>query len=289
MKKFTGFYFNVLLLTALVLFGSINLPAQRSDFGASKDSSGLAGDELRPFDFSDKYYETHGVIAGMLAKRHNGKNGLSVFDVTSDQDHNGVRILATRPAYGHAGETLYWNFYGEISNDGFADSTEGKAAVELALNFPIYVFPGGSRSGGAERQAPIIDLTDGYYEKNALGLGVVMTVRYNFAAVQTKMDAAYLQELANTNGLAADGTPVIRTVRQLDQLSRRNLISITQAGAGMEAPFIVGKVLRYPGYGALAPDAFLLYTTDPKGEALTSELFFLKTFTCLKDFGGTCN
>ena len=62
MKKLTGFYLNALLLTALVLFGNINLLAQRSVSGTIKDSpASTMGDELRPFDFSDKYYETHGL------------------------------------------------------------------------------------------------------------------------------------------------------------------------------------------------------------------------------------
>ena len=55
--------------------------------------------EVRPFDFSDKYYNANGVIPEMLIGRKNGADGESVFDSASERKYNNVRITATLPAY----------------------------------------------------------------------------------------------------------------------------------------------------------------------------------------------
>jgi len=277
----------VLLISAFVVLGNINSLAQDSNVNtAAGDVPALAADELRPFDFSDKYYASNGVEPSMLFNRSSGGDGFSVFDFTSDTQRNNVRILATYPAYGRGGETLFWNFYGELNRDGFTEDEAGLAAYEIANSFPIYIFPGESRNGG-DRQAPVINTAEGYFEKNALGLGVAMLVRYNDTAL-TKEDALYLQALADQNGLSADGTPVIRTVKQINQLLRRNLVTVTPRDGRGQIPFIVGKVIQNPGYGAITPDAFLLYTKDANEKPLASEISFIKTFDCLKNNGSAC-
>jgi hypothetical protein len=289
MKNYQGFVSGVLFIFAFVIFGNINAFAQKTGLAGSNGGGPAATiDDLRPFDFSDKYYALNGVQPGKLIGRPTGEDGLSVPDITGDQDHNNVRILATRPAYGTEGETLYWNFYGGFFKDGFTWDNEGNAAYNLVYDFPVYIFPGESRSK-AERQSPVIDLTAGYFEKNVLGLGALMLVEYNYNAVRTKMDAAFLEQLAKQNGLSTDGTPIIRTVKELDQLRRRNLVIITPNDARGQVPYIIGRVLQYPEHGAIAPDAFLLYTMDAQGKPLESELFFLEKFNCLQKYGSACS
>lgn len=285
MKKHTWLVANALLVFVFLVLGNISSSAQFEP-KTVMDDPGLTADELRPFDFSDKYYASNGVMADMILNRPNGGDGFSVADFTSDPRHNNVRILATYPAYGHDGETLYWNFYGQFNKNAFTEDPEGFAAYEIANGFPIYMFPGQSRNG--DRQAPIIDNLEGYFDKNVLGLGAVMVVEYKDPASLSKADLAYLQDLSNQNGLSADGTPIIRTISELKQLQRRELVSITPRGDnGRTMPFIVGKVIQYPEY-AVTRDAFLLYTKDVQENPLASEEFFIKTFTCFQENGRAC-
>lgn len=277
--KYNLFKSNALFIFAFVIFCSINSFAQ----GYGPTTTAL--EDLRPFDFSDEYYVSNGVVAGKLLNRPSGADNLSVFDQTSDPNHNNVRILAVRTAYGRDGEMLYWNFFGEFYKENFTDTPEGDTAYALANNFPIYVFPSTQRKK-VERQSPVINTGEGYFEKNVLGLSVVMLVEYN-GSVPTKADATYLSDLAKRNGLSADGDPIIRTVKEIGQLQRRNLITVTQRGINNPSltSFIAGKVIQKPT-ASLTPDSFLLYIKDVYEKPLASEAAFVSTFECLKS--GSC-
>jgi hypothetical protein len=283
-----NWFTTAIFIFALILFGNISLFAQRSGVKpAFTDVPVDTTEDLRPFDFGDKYYAANGMIPEMILNRSNGGDGLSVFDVTSAPEHNNIRILAAHSAYGRDGNILYWNFYGDFYKTAFAGTPEGQRAYELANESPIYIFPGQERNSG-DRQSAVIDLSDGYFGKNVLGIGVVMVVKYT-GNILTKADAQYLEDLAAKNGLSADGTPVISTVEQLNQLQRRGLISVTPRGGNSRLTgFIVGRVIQYPEHGAITPDAFLVPVNDSKGNPLASELHFLKNFECIKQNGSAC-
>lgn len=286
MKKQIWLITNALLVFVFVVLGNISSPAQKVDSKPAGGGTSVFAEELRPFDFSDKYYWSNGVIAGMIQNRPNGADGLSVADVTYDTRHNNVRILATYPAYGRDGETRYWNFYGEFNKDGFTQERAGFEAYEIANTFPIYMFPSQSRNVG-DRQAPIIDTLEGYFQKNVLGLGVAMLVQFKDSVSLTQADVSYLEELAKRNGRSADGSPIIRTVGELEQLQRRDLVSITPRDLDGSQSFIVGKVIQFPEY-AITSDAFLIYTRDAQENPIASELFFLEIFNCFQQHGRNC-
>jgi hypothetical protein len=130
-------------------------------------------EELRPFDFSDKYYEENGIYAFTLIDRKNGADGQSVFEATNDPRFTNVRIIATLPAYSADGASLYWNYYGGVTKDSFASGD----AVDNAYANPMYVFPS-STIKGTDRQAALIHMSDSYWEKNPLGLAAVYLVEY---------------------------------------------------------------------------------------------------------------
>ena len=90
--------------------------------------------------------------------------------------------------------------------------------------------------------------------------------------------------LAARNGLSADGTPIIRTAGELDELIDLGMVEARVRGNG--TPFVIGKVIRYPHLGAITPDAFLLMTKQKDGSNLPSEQIFLKRFECLKESKG---
>jgi hypothetical protein len=226
----------------------------------------------------------NGVEPTMLLNRRNGTDGQSVIHFAGPENHNNIRVIATQTAYGPDGKLLFWNLYSELDKNGFTPDAAGQGAFEGAYNYPIYTFPSTTIKGG-DRQSPVIDTADSYFQKNPLGLGVVMTVE--FKAATTKEDADYLAALGQKNGLSVDGTPVIRTTQEINQLILRNLVWMTTRGAssGDEVPFMVGKVIEFPTSGAIANDSFLVYVKDGTGKPIESEAFFITAFECIKNGG----
>jgi hypothetical protein len=285
MKKQNWFKTNSLLVSAFVIICNITSFAQEFDW--TTRAQGVPGSlavDVRPFDFAERYYAANGIEPSMLLNRRNGVDGLSVIDYPSERNRNNVRVIATQTAYGPGGETLFWNLYAEFDKNAFTAGPAGQSAFDLAYGFPVYTFPSTSQKGG-ERQSSVIDVSEGYFEKNVLGIGVVMTVEYN--APTGREDAAYLAEMGKRNGLSVDGTPIIRTTKEIGQLLRRNLISLSTRGSSGDGqlPFIVGKVMEYPNHGAIADDAFLLYIKDATGKPIESEAFFITAFECIKNGG----
>ena len=149
-------------LTALCCIASL---AQRFDAPADTVDSGSIGRELRPFDFTDKYYSTHGIETAFIVNRRNGSDGESVIDFTSDENYSSVRILATRPAYAYDGSPIYWNLYGEFFKEAFKPGPEGDEARTLAESFPIYFPSTTTKTRPASRGLEISKVLD----KNPLG------------------------------------------------------------------------------------------------------------------------
>lgn len=282
MNKHSKFISAALLAVAVAIFTNTPLLGQRNLIDDGTVDVPSLSVERRPFDFSDRFYRANGIEPAHIINRPTGTDGLSTQDFTSERNHTNVRILATRQAYGPQGEPLFWNLHGEFYRDAFTGDTAGDSAIGYAMNFPIYVFPNHRRFGGGERQSAIINAAPGYFEKNRLGLGMVLEISFNPEIRSSDDDAQYLSGLAKQNGMALDGTPLIRTVKEIEQLRRRDLITISLRGSdgSGQTPFIIGKVMEHPGHGAIANDAFLLYLMDRRGRALGSEQFFFDTFEC---------
>ncbi len=247
----------------------------------------IFAEEVRPFDFTDEYYKYHGIVADSLIDRKTGGDGQSVVDTPSDQSLSNIRIIATLPAYTAEGSTIFWNYYGGASNRSFTRDRAGQRAIELAYANPMYVFPS-TTVKNSDRQAAMIRMSDSYFEKNELGMAAVFIVEYT-SRQMTHTDRAALTLLGNRNGLSRDGTPIIRTVRELDGLYAADLITIRQAGTdgSDRTPFAVAKVLDDTDRGSIAPDAFLIYVKKVGGKPLDAEAHMFEMFECLQG-GGRC-
>ena len=206
-----------IVISALTAFCCIASFAQFSTPGIQPVNDDTIGRELRPFDFTDKYYSTHGVETAFIINRRNGSDGESVIDFSTDKNHSSVRILATGPAYAYDGSPIYWNLYGEFYKEAFKPGPEGEQARAVAESFPIYIFPSVTAKN-QERQAAVIENIDGYFDKNPLGLGIVMVVDYTRPA-STREDTLLLDTLAKRNGLSLDGTPIIRTKSEIPRIT----------------------------------------------------------------------
>lgn len=254
--------------------------------GATSSHSQKFAPDLRPFDFGDKYYHVNGVLTDTLIGRKNGADGESVFDQTYDRRYSNVRITATLPAYDASGAGVFWNYYTGVPKYGFTEDENGQNAVSLAYVHPLYMFPSTTMKN-SDRQSALVRMGEGYFEKNTLGIAAVFLVEYT-DKVDTKTGQEILKLLAGRNGISADGTPIIRTGKEIDGLLEEGLITITQPSLDepYRTPFAVAKVMQY-AEGAITPDAFLKYVKEHSGKPLAAEAHFVSMFECLKG-GGKC-
>ena len=132
----------ILALLAFVFLGVGSIHAQ------------VFSEDLRPFDFTDKYYQENGIIASTLVERKNGADGKSVFTKTDNPYYNDIRILETLAAYDGNGGEVFYNFYAGASKASFTDDLNGGDAIALAYEHPMYVFPS-TTVRGTDRQAAV--------------------------------------------------------------------------------------------------------------------------------------
>jgi hypothetical protein len=252
---------------------------------ASISSQAQFAEEHRPFDFADKYYLTNGVIPELLIGRKNGADGESVFDQASEVRYSNVRITATFPGYAEDGSSLFWNYYAGVPKYGFAEDENGPRAVATALVYPMYVFPSAAVKS-SDRQAALLRVDDAYFEKNPLGIAAVFLVEYT-DLIYTKAGQETIQWLTERNGVSLDGTPIIRTTKELDHLIAEGFVTVTQPALdeAYRTPFAIAKAIRFPETGGITPDAFLNYVKQKGDAPLDSEQHFVSTFECLKGNG----
>ena len=218
----------------------------------------------------------------MLIGRKNGADGESVIDFTDERKYSNVRMTATYPGYDSNGASIFWNYYAGVSKAGFTEDNNGPQAIELAFAHPLYVFPSTSLKN-SHRQAAMIRIDDSYFEKNALGIAAVYFVEYT-DRIFTRAGQAALAVLVQRNGVSVDGTPVIRTAREIDSLRREGLITLTQpwSDEAYYTPFAIAKIVQYPEHGGITPDAFLKYVKTSDGKPTDSEAHFVSMFECFK-------
>lgn len=251
----------------------------------------------RPFDFADDFYLSHGVDPTKLVGfgRRTGSDGISVIDTPPDQDHRNVRVTLTLPAYDLNGSTLYWNIFGELLPDSFTKNLAGEQAKALANSAPIYVFPkraGDHLAVGNNRQADMIDMRNGYFSNNQLGLWVAVFVNYTDAALQPNAAAKkILSDIAARNGRDLDGTPIIKTKSDLDKLSEAGLVTkqVRKLDGSQGWIWSVCPVIEDPTDGGIASDAFLAMPVDANGKPNPVEEHLAQDFQCLKDSGKWCD
>jgi hypothetical protein len=240
-------------------------------------------EELRPFDFTNDYYKTNGIIAETLVDRKNGADGQSVFDAPADNSRfTNIRITATLPAYSADGSAIYWNYYARGFKTSFIDNESGAAAIKTAKNYPLFVFPSAFLRG-TDRQAALIPVDGFYFQNNPIGIAEVVFVEFNNRISRTGQKT--LQILVDRNGTSLDGTPIIKTTAELGSLIAEGLVTL---GTDDNALYAVAKVIQYPDRGGITPDAFLLYVKQADGQPLAAERHFVSQFECLKNGSRTC-
>ena len=253
MKKITAFIF-----VAMTVFAG----AARADISD------------RLFDFTDDYYAQNGVnIARIINRRQVTGNGNSVFDTPFFIFQRNVRAQRLNPAYSDNGTPTFWAVMGDLNNTGFTNNTAGREARTLANRYILYVFP--TRTGnpiglGNNRQADIVDLSGGYFSNDPLGLWLHVWVTYTDSAFSTKDGQKMLTDLQRRNGLALDGTPIIRTLSELNNLLSKGYVAKRLRNPdGSEGPMYgICPVIKDPTDGGIAPADTLAYVRRPDGTPL---------------------
>jgi hypothetical protein len=242
--------------------------------------------EDRLYDFTDAYYLRNGVDPTKIGGRRNGADNLSVIDRPIYSFQRNVRTLLTLPSYDHSGNTEYFTVLGGGSTSLFTNTSAGRTARQIADRSIEYVFP---RRGadpmalGATRQSVILDMRNGYFSNNPLGLWIHVWVHYTDRAFNTAAGQSELRDLARRNGLDLDGTPRIRTVGDIDRLFSKGLIRKLVAPLDHPLRYAICPVIKDPTDGGIAPDQFLAFTARADGTPL--ERYFLADFLSLQETG----
>lgn len=273
MKRFAAFFVAVAMMAAVFIPSFIPAHADVED---------------RIFDFNNAFYFQNGVDPFKIVNRAKGTPPRSTFDAPIFPNQTNVRMRATNPAYSHSGSVTFWSVMGDIFVDGFTNDAAGRRAKQIADRAILYVFP--TRTGnpiglGNNRQADIVDLRNGYFSGNPLGLWLHVWISYTDRAFNTSDGRKALSDLTKKNGLALDGTPIIRTLSELENLLSKGFAAKRLRNPnGSEGPMYgICPVIEDPTDGGIAPDAFLNYVRKPDGTPLEPE--FLRNFTSLQSTG----
>ena len=257
-------------------------------------AAAATGDRQPIYDFKNQYYSLNGVRPGRLQGRRNGQDGLSVIDRPLQPNQRAVRVTLTAPAYDDSGEAIFFAPVATFGEEAFTANDAGQDAREIARSFPLYEFPRAANGPGEvfpKRQASLVDLRGGYFSNDPLGLWILTFVEYTDEALTTPAGQAALADLGARNGFDADGTPIIRTVSDIESLQSRGFVLVTELprDGSLGPPYFVCPVFKDPRDGAIADDAFLDMVTDDNGNILPAEEFLQEEFDCLQQTGEECN
>jgi hypothetical protein len=200
-----------------------------------------------------------------------------------------VRALLTLPAYDHSGNEWFFTVLGGLSNQGFTADSAGQRARQIANAAPEYIFPkkGTDPVGlGAMRQSVILDMRNGYFSNNVLGLWIHVWISYTDRAFNTAAGRQTVADLARRNGRDLDGTAIIKTASEIDDLFRKGLITKTLRPLADPLRYAICPVIKDPTDGGIAPDQFLAITRKPDGTPLEPQ--FLADLREPADDGGSC-
>lgn len=224
-------------------------------FAAGMVVAGLAGpaqcddrpyDRVPAFDFTDEFYRQNGIDPDEILNRLDGEDGLSVIDDSPHPDFTDVRIIETTGGFDGSGHVFYYTINGMVMPETFTDDEAGDRAIEIANSFRAFIFPkaDGDPLGPAppnRRQDNVFDTSGGYFSNNPLGLWLLVFVSYTDDAFDTEDGQEALADLAEKNGLNLDGTPVIKTVSEIENLADDGFVELrTRALDGSQGfPWVI--------------------------------------------------
>ncbi len=220
----------------------------------------------RLYDFTDTYYQKNGIDPSKLAGRKQAPSANAVIDTPFFSYQRNVRIIGMGGAYGANGSVAYFAVFAGFGPDGFTNDAAGTRARQIADSYIEYIFPQRTADPlglGSARQAALHNNNNGYFSNDPLGLWLHVWVNYT------------------NNGLALDGTPIIKTVSDINNLYSKGFVTLQTRNDGLR--YAVCPEIRDPRHGGIAPDAFINPLRKPDGSFLDPA--FSTNFTSLQTTG----
>lgn len=244
----------------------------------------VADVEDRLYDFTDTYYVRNGVDPTMIEGRMQ-VGPIAKADKPNFSFQRPVRALLTLPAYDHSGNAEFFTVLGGISDGAFTNNSAGRRARQIADASPEYVFPrqGTDPLGLDLRQSVILDMRNGYFSNNKLGLWIHVWVNYTEKALTTRTGKRALADLAERNGRDLDGTPIIASIGEIDDLFEKGFVTKRLRPLDDPLRYAICPVVKDPTDGGIAPDQFLAYTRKADGSPLEPD--FVADFESLRTTG----
>ncbi|HEX8720731.1 MAG TPA: hypothetical protein VF736_08895 [Pyrinomonadaceae bacterium] len=266
-------------------------------------TTGYAGGGLgqSPFDFSDATYRSQGVVPENIVLRvgTSSRAGDFVIDNSNtDPTRTNVRTIETTPGTTGTSGLTYANIMGVLNSSGFerngagALTSRGQAAFDTAERFRVFIFPKASNGSILDpflpnkRQDNVFDTRDGYFSNDPLGLWAAVWVVYTPKA-STAEGRKVLDPIGATNGRDLDGTPILTSPSQIDNLASEGLVELrTRPVDDPVFRWVICPIPSDPRNGYIRPDAFIRTVTNngvPVFPALKNN------FLCLQQTGDWCH
>ena len=245
-----------------------------------------AGVVDRMFDFTDAYYQQNGVNPAAIVGRRQPVLPNATASNPPLASENSTRILLTLPAYGASGEVEFWSPIAGGNNTLFTADAAGAKARQLADKYKEYVFPkksGDPLSLGNIRQGYMFDTRNGYFSNDPLALWTHVFVSYTDSALNSKDGKKALADLAKKNGYDLDGTPIIASASDIDNLASKGFLLLQTKPLTDTAHYSVCPIVKDPRNGGIAADQFLRFVAKPDGTPLEPD--FVDQFRSLQTTG----
>lgn len=242
----------------------------------------------RLYDFTDAYYLQNGINPSAIDGRRQ-PGPLAATDTPIFPYQRNVRALLTLPNYDHSGNAWFFTVLGGFNVGAFTNNSAGQRARQIADSSVEYVFP---RKGtdpvglGALRQSVMLDMRNGYFSNNKLGLWIHVWVSYT-SKITTSEGQKIMRDMAERNGRDLDGTAIIASTSEIDNLFSKGYITKTTRPLQDPLRYAICPVIKDPRDGGIARDQFLAITRKPDGTALEPE--FLENFQSLQTTGREAN
>ena len=233
-------------------------------------TAAVADVEDRLYDFTDNYYLQNGVNPAAIAGRAQANGTNWVISPPIHWFQRNVRALRTTGGWDDGGDPIFFTVTGGLSVNSFTDNAAGREAKEMADDSAEFIFPmrGTNPVGlGAPRQPFMLDRSGGYFSNNPLGLWIHVFINYTDAAFMTKGGQRAMRELAARNGFALDGTPVIRTKSEIENLYQKGYVRKDFLPPTSPIYYGICPAIKDPTDGGIALDQFLSTVRRANGEA----------------------
>lgn len=258
--------------------------------------------DTSPFDFTDTVYRAHGILPENIVLRVGdaSRTGDFVVDNTNtDPNRRNIRTIETTPGTTGSSGLTYANIFGVLNLTSFERNaagnltTRGQQAFDTSERFRVFIFPKASNGSILDpflpnkRQDNLFDTRDGYFSNDPLGLWVAVWVVYTPKAF-TAEGKKELDPIAASNGKDLDGTAILTSPSQIDNLAAKGLVELrTRPVNDPVFRWVICPIPEDPRDGFIRPDAFIRDVRRADGTSVFPSL--RKNFICLQNTGDWCD